>query len=94
MVYGLSLRGLDVACYRDTPKIYPRDRNSLHAVPPRRYSLPLTTPGLVTISQEHVPNTMKHNEPLCPFTAEPFEGDLKDGERKMQLLESAVFGYI
>jgi hypothetical protein len=86
--------GLVVACYCNTPKIHPCDRNSLHAVPPHRNSLPLTTLGLVTISQEHVTDTMKHNEPLCPFAAEPFEGYLIDGEGRMQLPESAVFGCI
>jgi hypothetical protein len=46
------------------------------------------------IRQEHGTDTVKHNEPLCPFAAEPFEGDLIDGERRIQLLESAVSGCI
>jgi hypothetical protein len=50
-------------------------------------ALPLTTPSVVTISQEHVSDTVKHHEPLCPFAAEPFEGDLIVSEGRMQLLE-------
>jgi hypothetical protein len=55
--------------------------------------VPLTTPSLVTISQERVTDTVKHNEPLCPFAAEPFEGALIDGEGRIQLLASSVPGY-
>jgi hypothetical protein len=83
LVYGPYFCDPVAAGDRDTPKTPPRDRNSLHALPSGVQSPPLDYPKSVMISQEYVTDTVKHNKPLCPFAAEPFEGALIASEREV-----------
>jgi hypothetical protein len=93
MVYGSSFRNTGVACDCNTSNHLLLVETVSVTSSPVSIPVSLTPPDLVTVSQEHFTDTMKHNEPLHPFAAEPFEGDLIVSEGK-QLPGLAVFGYM